>query len=1735
MYFQKQVHQLAFWLRRLSRATPEQGCPAQPRRLLAREFRRQLARQHGKRSPVVELMEPRHLMAADVIQIGAVYVEEDLGSDLHGDLFYITFQGGAPNTQLTQLTIDGDLNQDGFGLGDLFFDTAESGLGADHAYDFRIEELITVNPNASVTASVQDGTSQLTLNFTNFVAGDRLVFSIDVDEVQFYDPNETDVDRLNENFDPITSGVEFQNSFLAASFTAPHYEIVDGQDRFLNRYDNWLDQTGLPLPRDNADGKRDRSAGAGFELQQVPKPISLSGTVFVDSNEDLSIQSGEQRLAGVNLELFRLENGVYVSTGHRTVTNSQGVYGFGTELGLQPGTYQVRESQPSAYYSVGATTGLLSGGPVGALVAGNPDVITEIDVPLGDLHATELNFAENLPASISGHVCVVLSGFDCFSTTSEKAPMSGVQIELRSANGQILATQLTDANGYYEFTGLRAGSYSLTEVTPADVLDGESKVGSAGGNAVDANRITQIVLAGGTVAIDYDFCELTPSELSGHTYFDANNNGVRNAGESPLVGVRVTLWDEAGSKVAETRTDNSGFYHFTGLRPGTYRVTEQTPADYIPGQAAAGTVGGVSVGQNDSTGDVISAILLPAGASGINYDFGEILPGSISGRVIADVNGNCVIDATGEMPLAGVTIELLDANGSVLQTMLTDANGQYTFDNLLPGTYAVREIQPDGYFHGGQNAGSGGGDDSQSDLIRAIQVSPDVRLVDYDFCDLPPGSLAGAVFADTDQDCVFDAGERPIAGVAIELLDASGAVIRRTTTGTDGLYRFDDLAPGSYSVREIQPAGYFHGGQRAGSGGGDHSTQDLIRGIQLGAGVDLVDYDFCEIPPSSISGVVFSDLDEDCDFDSGEQALAGVTIELLDASGTVLRTTRTDANGRYIFDNLAPGEYSVRELQPAGYFHGGQRAGSGGGDASSQDLISSIQIGAGVQLVDYNFCELEPASLAGSVFVDLDADCIYDAGEQPIAGVTITLLDDAGNVVGTTLTDSQGNYQFNSLRPGVYAVRETQPAGYFQGGQKAGSGGGDSSVDDLISSISLAAGVGLVDYDFCELGPGSISGLVFVDLDFDCVQDASERPLANVQVELLDSNGSVLATTMTSSEGRYSFAGLRPDTYSVREVQPAGYFHGGQKAPASGGDASLPDLIRGITLASGQVITGANFCEVPPAEITGFVFQDGPVILSQDGEVPEDRRSIRDGKRTGDDTPIQNVTLELRTLTGAALESSRALPGIYDGTLITVQTDANGFFAFRGLRAGSYHVYQQQPDGFVDSLDTPGTTTGFAVNPGDIVPSSIINLIQLSTPGANPGTDAILAIAVNPGQVSAENNFSEVIAKPTDPAVPPLPPRPPLPPQPQFQAPPTYPGRTSVPVVYAPWQPLPLLIGVGHQAPQTWHLSIINGGFPRGIRGGDPLDELIVERNADRLDVTAWTVRGLQDSTWRIVSTNPEFDRVSQRMVFDLPDAVPLAGDFNGDGFDELALFLDGEWFIDLNANGRWDDADIWLKLGSEGDQPVVGDWDKDGKDDVGVFGRKWQGDNKALASESGLPDSENISRMRPKNVPPMRSEATDVPRLLQHSRRGPARADVIDHVFEFGGGQDVAVSGDFNGDGVATVGLYRNGRWTLDVDGDGLITADRDKQHFFGEAGDLPLVGDFDNDGVDELAIVRGRQVIVDSNSNGHIDATDRVFLLETEEGTVIVGDFDGDGYDEPAIHQSPVKRPRMATLRAS
>ncbi len=89
----------------------------------------------------------------------------------------------------------------------------------------------------------------------------------------------------------------------------------------------------------------------------------------------------------------------------------------------------------------------------------------------------------------------------------------------------------------------------------------------------------------------------------------------------------------------------------------------------------------------------------------MNYDFTEILPGSISGYVHADPEGDCIVGPN-DIMLAGVKIDLFDADGNVIRSTFTDENGYYEFTNLAPGK--VRRVRASArrlhYSDGGESA-----------------------------------------------------------------------------------------------------------------------------------------------------------------------------------------------------------------------------------------------------------------------------------------------------------------------------------------------------------------------------------------------------------------------------------------------------------------------------------------------------------------------------------------------------------------------------------------------------------------------------------------------------------------------------------------------------------------------------------------------------------------------------------------------------------------------------------------------------------------------------------------------------------------------------------------------------------------------------------------------------------------------------------------------------------------------
>ncbi len=1035
---------------------------------------------------------------------------------------------------------------------------------------------------------------------------------------------------------------------------------------------------------------------------------------------------------------------------------------------------------------------------------------------------------------------------------------------------------------------------------------------------------------------------------------------------------------------------------------------------------------------------------------------------------------------------------------------------------------------------------------------------PNDRFVpNHDFSDRTAGAvvhapqlklatIAGWVYHDRDDDGNFDTpNEQGIGGVTLELLkDGVGTGITTTTStapGQVGHYEFIDLVPGSYGVREVQPTGWLDGKDTAGSHGGN-VTNDLITGAVLNFGDDGVNYNFGELRPSSIRGRVHAHSGPECDFDNPEQLLAGVRIDLLDGNGKLLDFTFTDVNGQYEFTGLEPGVYQVFEHQPEGFFDGDQRVGTAGGRDDGIDSILNIVLLSGTDGVNYDFCEHVGVMLSGNVYHDRSNDGVFDrATEEGIAGVVIQLLDENGNDTGLrATTDATGFYKFNNLAAGKYAVVEVHPSGWLDGIDTPGNLGGiaASSPGDAISMVMINWGENGTEYNFGELLPGSIRGRVVVSTDHDCDPNADEPPIAGVQIDLLDDNGGVLETTFTDANGEYTFTGLRPGEYAVREHQPDGFFDGAAHVGDGGGTVLTDNLLGEIFIGSDIHLRDYHFCETPPAEISGFVFIDGAPIATNEALTPQQIFAQRDGFRTPDDMPLARVVLELRDGTdGTPITGDLALAGTYGDGPIRTTTDANGFYQFIGLRAGTYTVVQVQPAGLIDGRDMPGLLGGFAVNPNgipvtrqvdptlEIIPSNVSLIIDQFR--IDFGTDAIVRIPLGAGQHAQENNFSEVRIQPVV-IAPPIE-DPPPPESPQAFADPNF---SILPALYLR-NPLPTRVpewigGSSKALGYTWHLSVVNAGQPRSVRELTSLYHL----TSAPITAAAWTDLPLNAGHWTLGRFEGGNVSILREEMFGHPEGKPVTGDFNGDGVWEVGVFHEGRWYLDLNGNGVWDEHDLWAKLGTAADLPVTGDWDDDGKTDIGIYGPAWERDPWAIEHEPGMPDADNYPTKpfaKAKNMPPVPDESTSGGRVLKRTSQGRPRADLIDHVFLYGAPGDEPLAGDWNGDGIRAIGVFRDGEWTLDLDGDGRFT-ENDGKYSFGQAGDLPIIGDFNGDGIDEVGVFRDGQWIIDTNGNRQIDAHDTVFALGEAGDVPVVGDWDGDGTDDPGTYRPGVVEDRVS-----
>jgi hypothetical protein len=215
---------------------------------------------------------------------------------------------------------------------------------------------------------------------------------------------------------------------------------------------------------------------------------------------------------------------------------------------------------------------------------------------------------------------------------------------------------------------------------------------------------------------------------------------------------------------------------------------------------------------------------------------------------------------------------------------------------------------------------------------------------------------------------------------------------------------------------------------------------------------------------------------------------------------------------------------------------------------------------------------------------------------------------------------------------------------------------------------------------------------------------------------------------------------------------------------------------------------------------------------------------------------------------------------------------------------------------------------------------------------------------------------------------------------------------------------------------------------------------------------------------------------------------IPVAGDWNGDGRSEAGVFRSSEglWVVDYNGNGVWDgpDVDRAFILGQSGDQPVVADWNGDGRAKAGIF-----------RPSQGL-------------------------WVLDYNGNGRWDGTVSDRGFPLGQSGDQPIVGDWNGDGRDKAAVFRpsSGLWVLDYNGNALWDGPlADRAFSLGQNGDRAVAGDWNGDGRDKAGVFRSSQGlwVLDYNRNARWDGTDldRASFLGQNGDQGVVGDWNGDG----------------------
>ncbi|HDG2162965.1 TPA: carboxypeptidase regulatory-like domain-containing protein, partial [Staphylococcus aureus] len=517
-------------------------------------------------------------------------------------------------------------------------------------------------------------------------------------------------------------------------------------------------------------------------------------------------------------------------------------------------------------------------------------------------------------------------------------------------------------------------------------------------------------------------------KIGNYVWEDTNKNGVQELGEKGVGNVTVTVFDNnTNTKVGEAVTKEDGSYLIPNLPNGDYRVEfSNLPKGYEVTPSKQG-----NNEELDSNG--LSSVITVNGKDNLSADLGIYKPKyNLGDYVWEDTNKNGIQDQD-EKGISGVTVTLKDENGNVLKTVTTDADGKYKFTDLDNGNYKVEFTTPEGYTPTTVTSGSDIEKDSNGLTTTGVINGADNMTLDSGFYKTPKYNLGNYVWEDTNKDGKQDSTEKGISGVTVTLKNENGEVLQTTKTDKDGKYQFTGLENGTYKVEFETPSGYTPTQVGSGTDEGIDSNGTSTTGVIKDKDNDTIDSGFYK-PTYNLGDYVWEDTNKNGVQDKDEKGISGVTVTLKDENDKVLKTVTTDENGKYQFTDLNNGTYKVEFETPSGYTPTSVTSGNDTEKDSNGLTTTGVIKDADNMTLDSGFYKTPKYSLGDYVWYDSNKDGKQDSTEKGIKDVKVTLLNEKGEVIGTTKTDENGKYCFDNLDSGKYKVIFEKPAGLTQTG-----------------------------------------------------------------------------------------------------------------------------------------------------------------------------------------------------------------------------------------------------------------------------------------------------------------------------------------------------------------------------------------------------------------------------------------------------------------------------------------------------------------------------------------------------------------------------------------------------------------------------------------------------------------------------------------------------------------------------